>query len=116
MFINRKEEREYITDLIERNSRINIIFSNEGFGKTALIGNIKSFVVKDEILNQIFGEIPIGQTVYLKQHYSPNENFIFYVTVVDKITNKKITNAISIGYEIANHLMEAVIKELERIY
>lgn len=36
-FINRSKERNNLTNLIEENSRINIIFSNEGFGKTALL-------------------------------------------------------------------------------
>ncbi len=36
-FINRSSEKKHLTSLIQQESRINIIFSNEGFGKTALL-------------------------------------------------------------------------------
>lgn len=39
IFINRHSEREALSDLINKNTKINIIFSNEGFGKTALLEN-----------------------------------------------------------------------------
>lgn len=38
-FINRSSEKRRLTSLIKQESRINIIFSNEGFGKTALLEN-----------------------------------------------------------------------------
>lgn len=50
-FVNRISETEYITKLIEQKNRVNIIFSNEGFGKTILIEHLLKQIDKDMYIN-----------------------------------------------------------------
>lgn len=50
-FVNRISETEYITKLIEQKNRVNIIFSNEGFGKTILIEHLLKQIDKNMYIN-----------------------------------------------------------------
>ena len=47
-------------------------------------GYVKPFVVKNEILNNIFGEFPLGTTTYLDKK---NNSFMFKIPIISGVNN-----------------------------
>ncbi len=85
-FINRRNESEYIKELVTQRNRVNIIFSTKGTGKTCLIDYVISKINKEMYVN-------INTSELLSQ-VTPEYYFISKIisSIIKKLNINSLTN------------------------